>query len=72
MEENQRQLEVLPSTGETLDVVGRLFGQVSRPDDEKLRKGQIGPQHDESQCQFSKIVKVRRRDRFRHGLRLDR
>src|SRR5712692_7712535 len=38
MKDNQKQANELPSTVQTTEVPGKLFRQVTRPDDEPLRK----------------------------------
>src|SRR5262245_58033999 len=67
MENYQSQLEELPSAGESFQIVRCFLGQVPRPDDKELRKGQVRPQHDESQCELSKVVKVGGCDGNGHG-----
>ena len=45
-----------------------LFRQISRPNNQKLRKSEVGPEHDQRQQQFSKIVKVKLPDDVVHRL----
>src|SRR6266446_10846991 len=56
MKDNQKQTNELPSPVQTTEVPGNLFRQVTRPDDEPLRKGEIGPHHNEREQEVAVIV----------------
>src|SRR5215472_13619072 len=46
---DEQQRDVAPDTFEAADVPGNFLAEISAPDDEPLRKFQVGPQHDERQ-----------------------
>ena len=51
-----------PAAMRSRQVLMNLLRQISRPDNQELRKREIGPQHDQRQQQFAQIVKVQLRD----------
>src|SRR5271157_4358650 len=57
-----------PAAIQTRAVKGNLFGLVAGPDDQQLRKIEIGPKHVESEEQLSQIVEVTLLDDSRVGL----
>src|ERR1700676_716612 len=44
-----------------------FFRQIAGPDDEELRKTEIGPQHDESEQELAQVVQVAALDEAFHG-----
>ena len=48
----------LPAAAHAGQVPGRLLGQVARPDDQELREGEVGPQHDEGEQQLAEVVEL--------------
>jgi hypothetical protein len=57
VEHHQQQRHVLPAVCVRV-VVGRLLGDVARPDDQELRERQVRPQHDERQQQVAQVVEM--------------
>src|SRR5205823_14787489 len=47
-----------PSALQALMIEGDLFRQVSGPDDEQLREGEIRPKHIEGEEEFAEVVQV--------------
>src|SRR5712692_5518923 len=56
MQDDQGNPEPAPSSLQTFQVPGDLLGKVACPDDQILRKGNVGPEHDEGEEELAQIV----------------
>ena len=59
MEGNQGKSDPLPAAMRPAEIPGNLLGKVASPDDQELREGHIGPEHDKRQQEFAQVVKRR-------------
>ena len=66
MEYSDRDDKRAPAAVYALELPADLFRKIAGPDDQILRKREVRPEHDESQQQFPKIMKVQWRDNSLH------
>src|SRR5579872_2869423 len=64
---NHHQCDAGPAARGAGEVPGNLLVEVSRPDDQKLRKRQVSPEHDEGQHEIAEIVEAVGSDDLGHG-----
>ena len=65
--EDHHQRDAGPAARGASEVPGNLLVEVSRPDDQKLRKREVGPEHDESEHEIAEIVEAVGSDGLGHG-----
>src|SRR5208337_4275186 len=56
VEEEVERNDDAPMAANAIEVPGNLFGQVSRPDNEELREGQVDVEHHEGKSEFAHVV----------------
>src|SRR5690348_12582559 len=66
MENQQEDGDEAPTSVQPAAIKADLVRQISRPDDQQLREGKIGPQHHESQQQLAEIAQVTSLDQAGH------
>src|SRR5579864_9404603 len=68
LEDHQKKSYSAPTSMQPADVPGNFLGQVSGPDDQPLREGEVGPDHHKSQHELAVVMDEVRAQQLRHGL----
>src|SRR5580658_1593917 len=69
MEDQDEDRDKAPASVKARAIEADFFGQVAGPDNQKLRKAEVGPEHDKSEKEFAEVVQVAALDEAFHGRR---